>query len=436
MDHKLNRKQLYLLLAILILPMFLFVNSVYSGYTQEMIDESAASINNYVHFYPSDLNILHKKVTDNELKSSPIEVEVNARLVALRGEVILHAPTGKKAVVFDEPEVVAGSVIITGPDGMAELIWPDGSRILMDSDTRLAVEEAWAEPIASEAGPEGLMSNNLFIEQNVINLIGDKDLKLCYVSLVLEMGKIYGSLVPLENNEVDLLYNDSNRKVRMKVKMPWGVAGIRGTVWMNALTGSGEVTSVLSGAVEVSAAGVSTLIKPGQSVIVGAEGLPPGEPVDITSDAITDWRGVIGWVDQVIMHEKTFDSNIIDRFEGDSTQSNQDSASAGINEPTTGLFGNDTGNDWSPPGLNNDQGNSGMPPGLSGDFPGNSGNAPGLSGSSPGKSGSAPGLSGGSPGNSGSAPGLSGSSPGNSGSAPGQSGGSPGKSGSAPGLNR
>jgi len=253
MDHKLNRKQLYLLLAILILPMFLFVNSVYSGYTQEMIDESAASINNYVHFYPSDLNILHKKVTDNELKSSPIEVEVNARLVALRGEVILHAPTGKKAVVFDEPEVVAGSVIITGPDGMAELIWPDGSRILMDSDTRLAVEEAWAEPIASEAGPEGLMSNNLFIEQNVINLIGDKDLKLCYVSLVLEMGKIYGSLVPLENNEVDLLYNDSNRKVRMKVKMPWGVAGIRGTVWMNALTGSGEVTSVLSGAVEVSA---------------------------------------------------------------------------------------------------------------------------------------------------------------------------------------
>ena len=413
-----THNKLLLLTGVLCISLLFFVGAVYGGSPISTVEQAEGNSLGKSAFAMSDLTLSYNQVLSAETVAVQVETELTPSLTTIRGEVILHSPTGKQTVVFDNPAVKTGSRITTGPDGEAKLTWPDGSSIMIEPDTELLIKETKGMFAVSES-----FSGN--------NSKDVSDIELYFVSLVLEQGKIFGSLVPKDQDVKELLV-DSDQKVRMEVEMPWGVAGIRGTIWMNALEEDREVTSVLSGSVEVSSAGVSVLVKPGQLVSVDAETAKPGEPVDMDMDELDKWRNARSWVGDVKSSEANPSSAVFDRLEN-LPEKNNGSVNQGESAP---------GSSEEAPGQ------TGSAPGLSGDTPGQSGNVPGKGATAPGQSGSTPGLSGNTPGQSGSAPGQSGSAPGNSGSAPGNSGGSssssssssdgdssPGKSGSAPGKN-
>lgn len=80
--------------------------------------------------------------------------------------------------------------------------------------------------------------------------------------------------------------------------MPWGVAGIRGTFWMNEVTATRQSTSVLDGRAEVTAAGRTVTVEPGQSAAITAPTAAPTPPAPMTAEERQAWTGARDWVEQ------------------------------------------------------------------------------------------------------------------------------------------
>jgi len=435
------------LLAITLVLLSLLVSSAYgdedlTGETEETLIEQ----NNHLDYDTTNVIASYDKVANAELKAAPVLKDSLPRLTPLRGEVILHSPTGKQHVVLDQPAVKLGSIIITGPDSMAELNWSDGSSILIGADTRLAVVNSQEKVLDCAINSQGDIDKLSILGPNA-SADNYNELQLHQVRLILQKGTIYGELVPLEQDEDEEEFGPVNpdNKVRMEIEMPWGVAGIRGTVWMNAVKEDREITTVLSGEVTVTAAGVSVLVKPGQAAQVVGEKSKPDKPSEMMPDEFENWRDAREWLNKVVPAEDSRVQEVIEKLEKNSnnngsssnqpeTDSEQSDNTPGQSGDTPDQSGDTPGQSGDAPGQSGDTpGQSGDAPGQSGDTPGQSGDAPGQSGDTPGQSGDAPGQSGDTPGQSGNAPGQSGDTPGQSGSAPGQSGNTPGQSGDAPG---
>lgn len=401
-----TRNKILLITAALCILLLVIVGAVSGGSPSGSIEQLEDGCQDVPAFNLANLTTLYDKVLTAEATAFPVETELKPRLETIQGEVVLHSLSGKQTILFEKPAVEANSRIRTGSDGEAKLTWPDGSSILIEPDTIFYLKESKGIYTVS-----GNFSGKNSREVSCVELL--------YVNLVLEQGKIFGSLVPEDQvNQGSMIERD--QKVRMEVEMPLGVAGIRGTIWMNAVEEDRAVTSVLSGLVEVSAGGVSVAVKPGKTVTVDSETPKPGKPVDMSIDDLEQWRNARSWVGDVKSSSERMPGDVIDRLE---------------NLPENSIS-SDNLEGSAPGGSTEAPGQAQSTPGLSGNTPGQGGTAP------PGLSGSTPGQSGNTPGQSGSAPGQSGGSPGNSGSAPGNSGGSsggdssPGNSGSAPGQNK
>ena len=414
--------------TVLLLPIVLSADIASGG---QALEQEPVSIDLALAANAAGSEMFDSKTFISQVVSVPATVELPAKAVALQGDVyLLHG--AEKELLSEEGAVVqAGVTLETGPDGLAELFWPDGSSILISHDTELRIEQA----LGSISGS--------YLENGLQAL--EMETRIEYVRLVLTKGTIYGFLVPTDEVDEESDKSGFEEPVRVEVDMPWGVAGIRGTVWMNSLELNREITSVLTGSVQVTSAGVTVAVEPGQSVHISSKETPPGKPFMMQPDDLNAWQNAGEWVEKVISFEKNVQHDLIKSLnlsngannDNDSNEGKPDSPGQGGSAPghtgdTPGLSGNTPGQNGSePPGLSgNTPGLSGDTPGLSGSAPGQTGNTPGLSGNTPGQGGSEP------PGLSGNTPGLSGGAPGNSGDAPGNSGGAPGNSGNAPGQNR
>jgi len=94
----------------------------------------------------------------------------------------------------------------------------------------------------------------------------------------------------------------NNQQARVEVDMPWGVAGIRGTIWMNEVTGSGQTTTVLFGTVNVTANGVTVSVSNGQGTTITSSNSVPSAPAQMTATEAKLWTALQGWLQQVIQN--------------------------------------------------------------------------------------------------------------------------------------
>jgi hypothetical protein len=440
----------YVFLVAFILPLLLLITS--AGHMPT--SEAAMATSYYQHGKTFNFEVglpgLYT-LTSQAGSESVTTVSITGQLLYHKGQVSLLLPDGTELTVVETTDIEAGTKISTGPAGMAELKWPDGSTIMIAENTELTVIEALGFVRQEQNEEKALLQGLLPLQGELSDSDDQAGVEIASLQLKLETGTIYGFLIPLsdelkELNE-GLVENPYKRNPehdhRVVVDMPWGVAGIRGTVWMNKVESGLEVTSVMTGVVNVSAGGDKVSVKPGEFTVVKGSGQKPALPATMHFREMKQWQQVRSWVDQVVASERDVQQEVVDQVLSATEKAAQAPGQSG-NAP--GLNNTAPGNSSSgfPPGLSTAPGlnntapgnsSSGFPPGLS--------TAPGLNNTAPGNSSSgfppglstAPGLSITSPGNSGNAPGQSDSAPGNSGNAPGQSDSAPGNSGNAPGQN-
>jgi hypothetical protein len=411
---------LFVLLVAFILPLFLLITS--AGHMPT--SEAAMATSYYQHGKTFNFEVGSPglyTLTSRAGSESVTTVSITGQLLYHKGQVSLHLPDGTELTVIETTDIEAGTRISTGPAGMAEIRWPDGSTIMIAENTEVTVTEALGF-VRQEQNEKIALSQELLPLQNELLDSDDQaGVEIASLQLKLETGTIYGSLIPLSEELKELneglvenpYVRNPEHDHRVVVDMPWGVAGIRGTVWMNKVEDGLEVTSVMTGIVVVSAGGDKVSVKPGEYTAIKGFGQKPALPAKMPFREMKQWQQVSAWVNQVVASERDVQQEVVDQVLSATEKATQAPGQSGT-----------------APGL------SGTTPGLSGTTPGLSGTTPGQSGTAPGQSGSAPGNSGNAPGLSGTTPGLSGTTPGQSGTAPGQSGSAPGNSGNAPGQNK
>ncbi len=372
---------LYVFLVVFVLPLLLLITSPCHMPAGEAA--MAASYHKQGHTYNFEVGLPGLYHLNSLAGYESAEtVSITGRLLYIKGQVRLVLPDGAEQTVITATDIEAGTKISTGPAGMAEIRWPDGSTIMIAENTELTVTEALG--FVRQKEEKAPWEELLLLQGELVNSNDQAGIEIASLHLNLETGTIYGSLIALseelkELNE-NLVERPSKRNPehdhRVVVDMPWGVAGIRGTVWMNKVEGGLEVTSVMTGVVIVSAGGDIVSVKPGEFTSVKGSGQKPDLPAAMPFREMKQWQQVSSWVEQVVASEKDMHQEVVDQV----LSATEKAAQA----------------------------------------PGNSGSAPGQIGSAPGQIGSAPGQIGSAPGNSGSAPGHSSSAPGNSANAPGQ----------------
>lgn len=247
---------------------------------------------------------------DPELYQTVLQGEINAR----KGTVTLSRSNSKFSIERGQPtKIVDGDIIYTGSDGEAEIVFPDGSGILIKENTHLIVKETKGRDYMSSGGKP-----NTAVE---------------WLRLELKKGKLFGALASryhggqVKNEQIGLKgvtgyprvaslhfqpgktaavpggasppwwQTAQNKRVKVKVDMPWGVASVRGTFWQAVVEESGRSrTTVLTGEAEVAAAGQGVLLSDGQSTEIISPIAPPLSPTTMSLQDKREWLEVKEWV--------------------------------------------------------------------------------------------------------------------------------------------
>lgn len=85
-------------------------------------------------------------------------------LVPVAGMVVLQGPEGSTTEVTVPVQVTAGHRVRTGGNGVAEIRFPDGSGLRLDSGTEVAIKEARAQATILRDGSAGAVVDRLVLE--------------------------------------------------------------------------------------------------------------------------------------------------------------------------------------------------------------------------------------------------------------------------------
>ncbi|HBV99548.1 MAG TPA: hypothetical protein DEF36_21215 [Desulfotomaculum sp.] len=225
--------------------------------------------------------------------------------------------------VKDKAQCTAGVTVKTGPGGRAEIRFPDGSGLLLEENTLLTIKEARGQSTILRDGSPGAVIDYLELELPQGRIFGglaagyiygqeqsglkDSGLpaaraaepggKLLASTSLLPPG-VWPSLAVEDNVELPWWEEGYDKHVRVQVDMPWGVAGIRGTFWMNTVSSQQQSTSVIDGAASLTSNGVTVGVSSGQESIINSPSSAPSQPAGMTAGQQRAWAEVSAWVQE------------------------------------------------------------------------------------------------------------------------------------------
>lgn len=200
-----------------------------------------------------------------------------------------------------------GDKIATADSSEAEIIFPDGSGILIKPNTLLIIKGCSGRAYIKKEGKPGNAIDSLELQLDKGKIFGG-------LATSYDISQIAGNylnnqllasldnkfdLVAINGAQKDLPWHKQNqaKKVKVKVDMPWGVAAIRGTFWSNTVEENGvSTTSVLSGEAEFTSGGQTVVVGQGQSSTIDRENTPPTPVHPMNSQEFLEWTEQENWV--------------------------------------------------------------------------------------------------------------------------------------------
>ncbi|MEQ8175565.1 MAG: S-layer homology domain-containing protein [Syntrophomonadaceae bacterium] len=226
---------------------------------------------------------------------------LTGELTPLEGEVSLIDTKGQKVILSKSVACSTGDVIKTGVDGKARLDFSDGSSILIAADTEIKIIKAKGQAYVKKDGTPGTMVDGL--------------------EIMLSKGRISSGLAAdyffaRNNNRSEIkrglpdetgedatpwweqMYEE---RERLTVDMPWGVAGVRGTISSMFVNSHLNSASILDGSLQLTGGGRTVTIdtlKP-YTAIYGS-GLQPSEPGSMPATEIQAWLQDNSWLNDMM----------------------------------------------------------------------------------------------------------------------------------------
>ena len=259
-----------------------------------------------------DLNFAHSAL--------PIE------LIVEKGTVTVSR-SGVPSQVKDTVSIIPGDAISTGAESSAGLYFPDGSGIRLEQNTELTVNETRGLSYIVSGGNPGTAVDWLSLSLTKGELFGalassyEKNPELpgiegkqlsrsrLHHNLVASLtlpppGKLLADADNNENDDLAWWQQAGAERVRVQVDMPWGVAGIRGTIWHSLVTPSENTTSVLTGKVDITAKSSRVPVLAGQTCRINP-GQEPSKPTAMSAQDRQRWINVLPWINNAVKSMET-----------------------------------------------------------------------------------------------------------------------------------
>lgn len=253
--------------------------------------------------------------------------DLTGKLVVKKGKVTVASINGVPREVSGEMRVGAGDKIKTGAGSQAEIVFDDGSGFLIEAGTDLEINQARGFVYMRENGTPGVAVDKLVVNLTKGQIFGalasryekapqpaggNKTASLGGIDgidMVLASTELPPDLAGIllaeaeadgsENQEVPWWAEPYTERERVTVDMPWGVAGIRGTFWMNSVSATGQSsTALIIGHAVVTSGGQTVPVTAGQSTVITSVSAPPAPPAALTQSQQQALATVRDWVTQ------------------------------------------------------------------------------------------------------------------------------------------
>ncbi|OPX89111.1 S-layer homology domain-containing protein [Pelotomaculum sp. PtaB.Bin117] len=242
------------------------------------------------------------------------KVSLICSVTPVKGKVTVTEPGRSPVDITAVTAVQAGAIIKTGAGSQAELNFSDGSGLRLDADTTMTITDARGRTTILKDGTPGTIIDYLkldlakgrlfgalagmYINKNETNTNtagrSQNNIQLAYAGA----GLPAGLLAEAEGQDLQWWQSAYEEKVRVEVDMPWGVASVRGTFWMNEVGPGYNITSVIDGQVQVvSGSGQPVTVSVGQATSITSPGAPPTPPAPLTPEQQQIWQAVQDWVE-------------------------------------------------------------------------------------------------------------------------------------------
>ncbi|MDD2620202.1 MAG: S-layer homology domain-containing protein, partial [Syntrophomonadaceae bacterium] len=242
---------------------------------------------------------------------------MEGKLKTVEGSVTIQSAGSKSEIeVKTESAVKAGDIIKTGAKSSAELNYPDGSSMLLKENTQITIVESIGRKYLKIDGNEGTAVDWLDIKLKQGTMLGglatkhettktenpvtNKTTGQVYrmgSQLIASMGG--WELLAAESQQPPWYVASQQKKVKVKVDMPWGVAAVRGTFVAITVTPTGQSTvSCLTGDAEVTNGGTTVPLSGNQSTQVTQAAAPPPPPAPLPPAELQQFIQAQTWMAQ------------------------------------------------------------------------------------------------------------------------------------------
>lgn len=211
------------------------------------------------------------------------QVKLTGKLTEIKGDVTLTR-SGKALNPKDGIAIYEADVIKTGGSGQARLMFPDGSGNLLEGNCEIVIKKADGKSYIKQDGTPGIAVDFLDIELKKGTLFGALSTKTGgkTENSQASLSSRLASREPLRQlaaTSTQPWYKTAQeKKVRMKVDMPWGVAAVRGTFIKVSVNPDGTCkVCCLSGNAETSSNTGSVAVNGGESAVIQSESSQPSK---------------------------------------------------------------------------------------------------------------------------------------------------------------
>ncbi|MEN6350269.1 MAG: S-layer homology domain-containing protein [Syntrophomonas sp.] len=248
---------------------------------------------------------------DSDLYYSELPGTVNP----ISGSIKIRNSSGQERQITKKTEINIGDKIISGANSSCELLYPDGSSLLVKENTELTIKEARGRKYIKSDGNESIAVDwlNLDLKEGTmltalaakheVQKDEEKNQTLNTGKLRYKDDYLVASLGDLNlaaaNTNPEWWKVSSTKKVKVKVDMPWGVASVRGTFIMFNVSHSGQANiSCLTGDAEVSNNGVNVPLGQGQGTAINAPSSAPSPSTSLDASAVQQFVQEQNWIQQ------------------------------------------------------------------------------------------------------------------------------------------
>ena len=237
--------------------------------------------------------------------------ELKGKLVVESGEIILKR-AGQSRKIEKNEIIVKGDIIESGSGGSAVINYPDGSSILMKENSVISIIDSRGRSYIMKDGSPSVAVDwlNYKIDKGLVftalaTIAAEpgqekaEENKTTGLTTLLAAGDSSRYIAAAEQSIPPWYKTAQQKKVKVKVDMPYGVAAVRGTIIMISIGSDGRCNvSCLSGNAELSGGGGTVNLTGGQSSGFNQSGVPPQPPGPMTLQQQQLFQNVQQWIQQ------------------------------------------------------------------------------------------------------------------------------------------